>query len=96
VSAGARTTSGETRQLSSARWKQGCGGFIGYDPGDVWLGGTGPGYPRIVRLLDSGKWEHVTISFKGPKSIRLKIEDFSGSGGKAGDAFFDNIRLMTR
>jgi len=74
--------------------RQGCGGFIGYDPGDKWLSGTGPGYPRIVKLLDTGKWEHVSISFKGPKSIKLKIEDFAGSGGTAGDVFFDNIRLM--
>jgi hypothetical protein len=76
--------------------KQGCGGFIGYDPGDVWLGGTGPGYTDIVRLLDTGKWEGVSITFKGPKNIKLKIEDFSGSGGAAGDAFFDNIRLMEK
>ncbi|MBW1847283.1 MAG: hypothetical protein JRJ27_09120 [Deltaproteobacteria bacterium] len=69
---------------------------MGLKFGDKWLGGTGPGYPRIVRLLDTGKWEHVSIAFRGPKSIRLKVEDFSGSGRTAGDVFFDNIRLMEK
>jgi hypothetical protein len=66
-----------------------CGGFIGYEPGDVWLGGTGSGYADL--LPDTGSWERVTLSFSGPTSIRLQLEDYSGSGGRAGDAFFDNI-----
>jgi len=72
-----------------------CGGFIGYSYGlpgyHVWLGGTGGGYPDL--LPDTGQWEHVIISFAAGSNIHLMLEDWSGSGGEAGDAFFDNILL---
>ena len=70
-----------------------CGGFIGYEPGDVWLGGTVvlPYAPDL--LPDTGSWEKVTIAFTGPTAISFQLEDFSGSGGGPGDAYFDNILL---
>jgi len=72
-----------------------CGGFIGYDPNDVWLGGTDySGYPALLKLLlDTGHWERVTIVFSGPTTLSLKLEDWFGSGGVPGDAYFDNILL---
>lgn len=72
-----------------------CGGFIGYDPNDVWLGGTDySGYPGLLKLLlDTGHWERVTIVFSGPTTLSLKLEDWFGSGGVPGDAYFDNILL---
>ena len=70
-----------------------CGGFIGYEPGDVWLGGTVvTGYSPDI-LPDTGSWVRVTIPFTGPATIQFQLEDWSGSGGVAGDAYFDNILL---
>ncbi len=69
-----------------------CGGYIGYEPGDSWLGGTGAdGVPDL--LLDTGEWEHVVINFSAPTTLSLQLEDFRDSGSTAGDAFFDNILL---
>ena len=72
-----------------------CGGFIGYEPGDVWVGGTDPnGYSAPITILpDTGSWERVTIVFSGPTTISLKLEDWIGSGVVAGDVYFDNILL---
>jgi hypothetical protein len=74
-----------------------CGGFIGYEPGDVWLGGTDISYPGLsVQLPDTGRWERVTIFFSGPPSIQFQLEDWYGfdrSALIAGDAYFDNILL---
>ena len=71
------------------------GGFIGYSEGlpgsHHWLGGTGGGYPDL--LPDTGQWEQVIIPFTVGGNIHLMLEDFSGSGGIAGDAYFDNIVL---
>jgi hypothetical protein len=77
----------------------GCGGFIGYSlglPGShVWLAGTAViGGALSDDNEDTGSWEHVEIAFStvaGP--IHIMIEDFSGSGGVAGDAYFDNLVL---
>ena len=67
-----------------------CGGFIGFEPG-LWLAGT-TNYPGLKTILpDTGQWEHITIQFHGPESISLKIEDYYGCGGLAGDVYFDNI-----
>jgi hypothetical protein len=72
------------------------GGFIGYSyglPGShVWLGGTRAGYGPI-HLPDTEQWERITFSFNAGSNLRLMLEDFSGSGGVTGDAFFDNILL---
>lgn len=74
-----------------------CGGFIGISANTTaasqrWLGGTTSPYPDL--LPDTGEWEHVSISFNTSlNAIHLMLEDWSGSGGIAGDAFFDNIQL---
>lgn len=74
-----------------------CGGFIGYSLGlpwlHVWLGGTTSLYGYSDLLPDTLKWEPVTITFYSPYSFHLMIEDWVGSGGTAGDAYFDNIEL---
>ncbi|MFQ6043129.1 MAG: PEP-CTERM sorting domain-containing protein, partial [Candidatus Poribacteria bacterium] len=55
-------------------------------------------------LIDDGKWRSYAFNFVAPvtlpyfgggtsNNIRLMFEDFSGSGGVAGDAFFDNVQL---
>lgn len=80
---------------------KGCGGFIGYSfglPGShTWLAGTALiGGTLSDANEDTGNWEHVEIAFSaGPGPIRIMIEDFSGSGGVAGDAYFDNIVLRS-
>ena len=66
-----------------------CGGFI-WNSITGWNGTTTP-YPDT--LPDTGSWESVTLSFSGATSIRLGLEDWIGSYGTYGDAFFDNIEL---
>jgi len=71
-----------------------CGGFIGYEPGDVWIGGSDSNYPDLLVVLpDTGRWEKVIIVFSGPTPISLQLEDHILSGGVPGDAYFDNILL---
>ena len=48
---------------------------------------------ELDRLPDSGDWEHVIISFNTADSIYLTLLDWEGSGGIAGDSYFDNICL---
>jgi hypothetical protein len=74
------------------------GGFIGYSYGlpdsQTWLGGTQANYPGLkVHLPDTEQWERITMNFNAGTDIRLMLEDFSGSVGVTGDAFFDNILL---
>ena len=84
------------------------GGFFGiFDDDDLfvpsdsdWKAGTQDDYPStdMVRLTDDGTWRHYAITvtrgaFAPP--FRLALEDFSGSAGVPGDAFFDNIRIET-
>ncbi|MBL1320279.1 MAG: hypothetical protein COA63_004360 [Methylophaga sp.] len=73
-----------------------CGGSIGISSttgggAHTWLGGTTSPYPDL--LPDTGSWEHVSIAFSSSFAIHLMLEDWSGSGGIAGDAYFDNILL---
>ncbi|MFW5427188.1 MAG: hypothetical protein ACKE8G_02940 [Methylophagaceae bacterium] len=73
-----------------------CGGFIGvsqFTSGGphTWLGGTTSPYPDL--LPDTGVWEHVSITFSSSYAVHLMLEDWGGSGGVAGDAYFDNILL---
>ena len=72
------------------------GGFIGYSfglPGlHAWLAGTGS-FPTPVDLPDTGQWEHVIVPFTTSAPFHLMLEDFFGSGGVAGDAYFDNLTL---
>lgn len=74
-----------------------CGGFVGYSQGypgsHVWLAGTGNGYPDLNP--DNGQWNHVVLAFSTATTFHLMLEDFSGSGGVAGDAYFDNFVLRT-
>jgi hypothetical protein len=84
------------------------GGFGGVgvaagDPCNCWLAGTQAGYSGafgpVTHLVDDGQWHSYSITFD-PSSqgalgslFRLMLEDFSGSGGVPGDAYFDNITL---
>lgn len=74
--------------------------------GHRWLAGTAfNGGAEDAQLIDDGEWHTYSIKFDPyvggiayfpPPSngtIRVMVEDYSGSGGVAGDAFFDNIRL---
>ncbi len=75
-----------------------CGGFVGFSyglPGShVWLAGTSTVSGAADINIDDGVWNRVEISFNaGMSPIRLMFEDFAGSGGIAGDVFFDNIKL---
>ena len=77
------------------------GGFLGIAPASapvgedvVWFAGTIDDYPGLlIPLEDDGAWHHYEFTFNsadfGP--FRLVMEDFGGSGGIAGDVFFDNI-----
>lgn len=73
------------------------GGFIGHSfglPGShSWLAGTSGASSAAPILIDDGAWHHYSIEFTTAGSIHVMIEDFSGSGGVAGDAYFDNVRL---
>lgn len=86
------------------------GGFLGIGAlsGDVcpsggcWLAGTAAGYVgtfgTVTHLVDDGAWHSYSITFTPPAALsggfRIMLEDFSGSGGVAGDAYFDNISLV--
>lgn len=81
----------------------GIGGLAG-DPCNCWLAGTAAGYVTnplfqpLVHLIDDGAWHHYAITFTAPPGpfpggFRIMVEDFSGSGGIAGDAYFDNISI---
>ena len=75
------------------------GGFIGISdalPGSHrWLEGTvlccGA---EASSLVDDDKWHTYDVTFTAAYDFRIMIEDFVGSGGIAGDAWFDNIRLL--
>ena len=77
------------------------GGFIGYTScpvpgygGPNWLAGTKDSYPGLAtQLSDTGQWVHVEIPFAVSGNVHIMLEDFSHSGGVAGDVYFDNIRL---
>lgn len=76
-----------------------CGGFIGISSNTakgthVWLGGTAKTSYYDDLLIDSGSWERINISFTTDLNlIHLMLQDFDGSLGNAGDAYFDNILL---
>lgn len=78
---------------------QNCGGFIGHEPGDVWDAGSSTTYSTTLHpeyLVDDGTWNHYSIAFSSATSIRLQLEDFVGSGGVAGDAWFDNVMVTDK
>jgi hypothetical protein len=80
------------------------GGYVGFSvstPGThswQWATGTVSGASDV--LIDDGQWRSYAFDFTRDdlgigSSVRLMLEDFSGSGGVAGDAFFDNITIAT-
>jgi len=80
------------------------GGYVGFSmdtPGThqwKWATGTVSGASDV--LVDDGQWHSYAFDFTGSdlgigSEVRLMLEDFSGSGGVAGDAFFDNISIAT-
>lgn len=74
------------------------GGFIGissgFPSGHRWLEGTvfccGA---ESATLIDDDTWHTYAVAFTSTFDFHLMLEDFGGSGGVAGDAFFDNIHL---
>ena len=63
-----------------------CGGFF-WNSLTGWVG-TNPSYPDL--LVDDGTWTTYTVELTG-SSLNIHFEDWVGSGGAVGDAFFDNI-----
>ncbi len=74
------------------------GGFFGISEGfpdkHFWVAGTGS-FPAPIPLIDDGTWHHYSFDFTSPlsstKPVHLMLEDFIGSGGVAGDIYFDNF-----
>jgi hypothetical protein len=95
--------------VSGASVPDDFGGFLGIgvlagDPCNCWLAGTQAGYVTtppfqpLAHLIDDGAWHHYSITFTAPPGpfaggFRIMLEDFSGSGGIPGDAYFDNVSL---
>ncbi len=73
------------------------GGYVGVSQGfpgtHHWLWATGTASKASGVLVDSGSWNSYTFNFSSTYDFHLMLEDFSGSGGVAGDAYFDNITL---
>lgn len=73
------------------------GGFFGISqnfPGNhQWIAGTQDGFGQPINLIDDNTWHTYTLTFNSTvgQTVHLMFEDFSGSSGVAGDAFFDNI-----
>lgn len=74
------------------------GGFFGISQGmpgnHYWVAGTGS-YAYDVDLIDDGAWHTYTLTFASPigQQAHLMFEDYIGSGGIAGDVYFDNVRF---
>jgi hypothetical protein len=83
------------------------GGFAGLSEGlpgrHLWYYGTSNNSFAAPVLIDDGQWRTYTFDFVPPvnfpfgggsgSAVHLMFEDFSGSGGVAGDAYFDNVSL---
>jgi hypothetical protein len=76
------------------------GGFVGFSEGlpdnHGWYAGTQDSYPGLTTLLaDDGAWHHYTVILHNPTNdpLHVMLEDFEGSFGVPGDAYFDNIRF---
>jgi len=75
------------------------GGFIGYSYNlspigdEKWLAGTKGDEYHVIDLPDTGKWEHMEISFTAQGSIHLVLEEYWLSDWRIGNAYFDNITL---
>lgn len=72
------------------------GGYFGISadlPGNhYWVAGTGS-YATPIALVDDGQWHHYSLTFNSPigNDVHFMLEDWNGSGGVAGDIFFDNF-----
>jgi hypothetical protein len=80
------------------------GGFVGFSKGTPgshsWMYGTSAVSGAAPDLIDDGAWRTFTFVVDGATAFggnatgfHLMFEDFVGSGGVAGDAFFDNITV---
>jgi hypothetical protein len=78
------------------------GGYVGFSVGTPsrhswqWATGTVSGASDV--LIDDGKWHSYNFEFTSAdlgigSEVRLMLEDFSGSGGVSGDAYFDNFSV---
>jgi hypothetical protein len=86
---------GNTEAFGSGN--QNTGGYVGISQGFAgihsWKYATGTASGAQDVLIDDNSWHSYTFNFTAPWAFHLMFEDFSGSGGGAGDAFFDNISL---
>ncbi len=80
------------------------GGYVGFSGSNTsshsWLWATGSASGASDVLVDDGQWHSYQFDFTTANlgvgdSVRLMLEDFSGSGGVSGDAFFDNLEIAT-
>jgi len=78
------------------------GGYIGITDAvrgtQLWLAGTNAARAGVA-VTDDGGWHTYTVPFSvadglTPGEMRVMLEDFDQPGGVAGDAFFDNIRVL--
>ena len=80
------------------------GGYVGFSAGTPgshrWKWATGSVSGADDVLIDDGSWHSYQFDFSTAElgignDLRLMIEDFSGSGGSGGDAFFDNFQIAS-
>jgi hypothetical protein len=78
------------------------GGYIGVSGGSeqVWVAATSKELETPLALVDDGLWHSYSYTFSGTalgfesrQALRVAVGDWKGSGGVAGDVFFDNIAL---
>jgi hypothetical protein len=69
------------------------GGFVFWTGTGTWIGGSSAssGYPN--NLIDDGAWHTYSFNLASAPGNSIFIEDWVGSFGVAGDAFFDNVRV---
>lgn len=74
-----------------------CGGYVGYSDGfpgsHTWHFATGTASGAADVLIDNGSWAFYSFTFNSSRAVHIMLEDFRGSGGVAGDAYFDDFRL---
>ena len=78
------------------------GGYVGFSVGTPsthsWMWATGTVSNASDVLVDDGQWHSYDFDFTTAdigigESLRVMVEDFSGSRGTHGDAFFDNFTI---
>ncbi len=68
-----------------------CGGFF-WNSITGWDGTTTSGGSYRDPLIDDGTWHSYSFDVSA-SSLEIRMEDWSGSGGVAGDAWFDNVLI---